>query len=775
VQLIGNGCISPAPTITGPSSICGIPSTGNVYITEASMSGYFWNVSAGGLITAGLGTNTITVSWMTSGVKTVSVNYINNNGCFAANPTSYPVHVYALPIPAITGPAPICDLPSTGNVYITEPGMSGYSWTVSSGGTITSGAGTNAITITWNTVGTQSVGIIYTDNNGCTAANATVKTIPVYGLLPVSIIIEASANPACSDNEVTFTATPLNGGTAPFYQWKINGLYVGVNSATYSYIPIDNDVVTCTLTSSLSCTTGNPATSNPVTMTVNATPAAPASGGNQNVCSTALPATLSSTAPGGTAVDWYNAPAGGSLLLANSATYSASTAGNYYAESRNTTTGCASAVRTAITLAINQAIQYFADADGDGYGNPAVFVFACSQPAGYVANNADCNDNNPDINPGDQYFSYSGNVGFTSSIVTPAIGSSYTLFHFEADYYDATNTLPMAGYPRLILDYEGNGSYTDPNDRILMMTPYDLSDVNTMDGKRYVVNVNGLPYGTTWKAQLIVSDGNYCTTTFGPFDYPDVMQQPNLSIFANDITFSNSHPDPSQNITVSAVIHNESDFEAQNFQVHLISQYDASLIYPDVAVASIAPHGSATVQWNVTTPSVPAWCPMQVIVDYTNVIDETNELDNSAVRPFVNGNFQVAGSIVCTSSVSPSVSYSNPDNFLLLSGSAFYSGLAVPLPDSSVAGATVSFQVTETGATFSGYTNSSGYFNIYFLAPVAGGSYHITGTITDYTLTGEFSSHFTIISKPNLSLTYCQSVDVRPVNPQYPGTATLVA
>ncbi len=43
---------------------------------------------------------------------------------------------------------------------------------------------------------------------------------------------------------------------------------------------------------------------------------------------------------------------------------------------------------------------YFADADGDGFGNPAVSQVACSQPSGYVLNNTDCNDNSAAAYPG---------------------------------------------------------------------------------------------------------------------------------------------------------------------------------------------------------------------------------------------------------------------------------------------------------------------------------------------------------------------------------------
>lgn len=53
-----------------------------------------------------------------------------------------------------------------------------------------------------------------------------------------------------------------------------------------------------------------------------------------------------------------------------------------------------------VKISSNTSLQdYFADTDGDGFGNPAHDTLAMSPPSGFVANNKDCADSNPEIHP----------------------------------------------------------------------------------------------------------------------------------------------------------------------------------------------------------------------------------------------------------------------------------------------------------------------------------------------------------------------------------------
>ena len=85
---------------------------------------------------------------------------------------------------------------------------------------------------------------------------------------PASVSIVPSENPVCSGTSVTFTANAASGGT---YAWVINGnpVTTALKTNTYAYASVNNgDEINCSFVSSATCATGNPASSNTITMII---------------------------------------------------------------------------------------------------------------------------------------------------------------------------------------------------------------------------------------------------------------------------------------------------------------------------------------------------------------------------------------------------------------------------------------------------------------------------------------------------------------------------
>ena len=143
-----------------------------------------------------------------------------------------------------------------------------YGWTVNG-----DDQGVNNPVFNYTPASNDEVACFLVSNATCITGNPALSNsvfMSVNPSSPVGVSISASANPVEEGTSVTFTATPVNGGSTPQYQWKVNSANISnATNSTYSYIPANGDVITCTLTSNISCATGNPAASAPLTMTVN--------------------------------------------------------------------------------------------------------------------------------------------------------------------------------------------------------------------------------------------------------------------------------------------------------------------------------------------------------------------------------------------------------------------------------------------------------------------------------------------------------------------------
>lgn len=233
--------------------------------------------------------------------------------------------------------------------------------------TITSGPGT-----TINPGATASFDISFTPSSaGAKTATVTFVTdlrtytfvISGTGIATVTPSVSITSNPAavsgsttiCAGTSVTFTATPVNGGT-PSYLWKINGSNTGTNSNTFTSTTLANgDVVTCEMTSTATCPSPATVTSNSITMVVNTVPAQPSAiTGETVVCPGSSQAYSVTNDAGATGYTWTlpHASWTGSSTTNAISTIAGTTGGNISVTANN---GCGSSTASSLAISIGSS------------------------------------------------------------------------------------------------------------------------------------------------------------------------------------------------------------------------------------------------------------------------------------------------------------------------------------------------------------------------------------------------------------------------------------
>ena len=361
--------VAPSVTISANpgNTICtGTNVTFTATPTNGGTPSYQWKLNGNNV---GTNSNTYSSNALANG-DVVAVVMTSSLAC--ASPTTATSNEIAIVITASVAPT-ITISANPGNTICTGTNVT-FTATPTNGGTPSyqwklngNNVGTNSNTYSNNTLANGDiVTVVLTSSLACaspTTATSNGITIVTSTVTPSVSIVANPGNIICIGTNVTFTATPANGGT-PSYQWKLNGSNVGTNSNTYSNNALVNgDAVTVVMTSSLACASPTTATSNAITMVVtgSVTPSVNISANPGNtICSgTNVTFTATPTNGGTPSFQWK---LNGSNVGTNSNTYSnnALANGDVVAVVMTSSLGCANptfAISNEITMTVSPSVS----------------------------------------------------------------------------------------------------------------------------------------------------------------------------------------------------------------------------------------------------------------------------------------------------------------------------------------------------------------------------------------------------------------------------------
>lgn len=317
---VGNGpssslgiTVNPVPAqpsaVTGDNTACQ-GSTHSYSVTFVAGTTYNWVVPGGSTINSGQGTNTISVTF---GANSGNVEAVPSNSC--GNGPGSALNITINPTPyqpsAIVGASGPCQGSSQTYSVQNVNGLT-YTWTVPTGCTITSGQGSNSISVN---VGSTSGQIEVVPSNACGNGPAQSKMIePSVAPAQPSAIV-GSGDP-CEGSSRTYSVTNIAGAT---FNWSVpSGSTItagqGSNSITVTIGSTNGDV---SVTASNACGT-SPASVKSLTVSPLPGTTAAATGPLQvNVANNPTSNYTTTGAINATSYTWELSPANAGTLSAN--------------------------------------------------------------------------------------------------------------------------------------------------------------------------------------------------------------------------------------------------------------------------------------------------------------------------------------------------------------------------------------------------------------------------------------------------------------------------
>ncbi|WP_396596861.1 Ig-like domain-containing protein [Dokdonia sp. R86516] len=158
----------------------------------------------------------------------VSGNYYGalvNNGCESSTRLEVSITIDEIASASITSST---DMTCVGNeiTYQTESDMSGYLWTISSGGTIITGGDLtdDFVTVIWDELGEQSVAVNYESSNSCMPLADATLDVEVASCSDLTILKMVNNALPQLNTEVVYTITVTNAGDTDFTDVEVEDL-----------------------------------------------------------------------------------------------------------------------------------------------------------------------------------------------------------------------------------------------------------------------------------------------------------------------------------------------------------------------------------------------------------------------------------------------------------------------------------------------------------------------------------------------------------------------